>query len=335
MPVSLQRLRYFIAIASGGSFSAAARDLGVAQPALSYHVAEMEREFGVPLFTRSIRGVKLTDAGKILFRRADQILRQIEDLEHEVRGTASEPNGDVTMAVAVTMARPLVPELFAIMNARFPNVRAKILDVGSIPAMELIRSGRAEVALVPNAADMPECEAEAVYAERLCFISCRAGRRRNVQPIRLADIGDKAIVLPNRIYDLRRRVEEAALIAGHRLNVRYEQDSQEMIRTIVLADLAATITQTSQFNPESERPLLDIRPIEAPEISRTHAIVRVRDRALTTAMSAVSLAVREAIQNLVEKGVFPGRYIARQTAPASQRVMADGAKPARRAAGAR
>lgn len=308
MSISLQRLRYFHAIASSGSFSAAARGLGVAQPALSYHVAEIERDLGAQLLTRSTRGVRLTDAGAILFRRADEILRSIESIEQEIRATSAVPNGNVTLALAVTMARPLVPLIFAIMDERFPKVRVKILDVGSAPAMQLISTGQAEIALVPNAAELADCDAEAVYTERLCLIA-RANSRRRRSPIRFRDISDRTLVLPNRIYDLRRRVEEASIVAGHRLNVRYEQDSQEMIRAIVLAGLAATITQTAQFNPETERPMLDIRPILEPEIVRTHAIVWRRDRTATKAMIAVRQTLREAVASMVKSGAFPGRYL--------------------------
>ena len=309
MSISLQRLRYFHAIVSGGSFSSAARNLGIAQPALSYHIADMEKTLGAKLLVRSTRGVRLTESGTVLFRRADEVLRQMQDLEHEVRATASVPNGEVLIALAVTMARQLVPELFAIIDERYPRVRVKVLDVGSVPAMGLIQAGRVDVALVPNAAEMDDCDAEAVYFEPLVLISRRRGRRRDLRPIRFAEIADRPLVLAGRIYDLRRRAEEAAIVAGVGLNVRYEQDSQEIIRSIVLAGLASTISQTAHFDPESERPLLDIRPIVEPEITRTHAIVRRRDRAVTQAIIVVAEAIREAVARLVQKGIFPGRYI--------------------------
>lgn len=310
MSISLQRLRYFHAIAATGSLSAAARKLGIAQPALSYHLTELEADLGTTLLVRSTRGVKLTDTGGLLLRRADEVLKQVEDLEREVRGVADVPNGEVTVALAVTMARQLVPEIFAIMDSRYPMVRVKIMDVGSRQALELMKSGQAEVGLVPNAAEIHNCEAEAVYAERLFLVALRRGRRRQVAPIRFDEIGDRPLVLPPPNFDLRRRIEEAAIDVGCRLNVRYEQESQEMVRTIVLAGIATTITQAAQFNPDTERPLLDIRPIVAPEITRTHAIVRLRDRAATKAMVAISLAVREAIEHLAARGILPGRYIA-------------------------
>lgn len=308
MSISLQRLRYFHTIASSGSFSSAARVLSVAQPALSNHIADIERELGTLLLSRSTRGVRLTDAGAILFRRADEILRSVESLEQEIRATVAVPHGDVTLALAVTMARPLVPQIFTIVNERFPKVRVKILDVGSVPAMDLMMKGRAEVALVPNAAELPDCAAEAVYTEQLCLISRSKGRRRRAA-VEFDAIGDVPMVLPSRAYDLRRRVEEASVVAGHRLNVRYEQDSQEMIRAMVLAGLAATISQVAQFSPETERPLLDMRPIVSPGIVRTHAIVWRKDRTVTKAMAAVREVVREAIAHEVSARTFPGRYI--------------------------
>ena len=65
MSISLQRLRYFHAIVSGGSFSSAARNLGIAQPALSYHIADMEKTLGAKLLVRSTRGVRLTESGTV------------------------------------------------------------------------------------------------------------------------------------------------------------------------------------------------------------------------------------------------------------------------------
>ncbi len=309
MSLSLQRLRYFHAIANNRSITEAARLLNIAQPALSYQLAAIERELGTKLLHRTNKGVTLTPAGAILLKRTESIFRDIEDTENEIRETVRQPHGSVTVALAVTMARQIVPPLLRTLDRKYPLVQLKILDVPSVPAIELMKLAKADVALVPNAAEMANCTAAPAYQEKLCYIIKSKGRKRNNRPIRFDALSDRPLVISGRTYDLRKRVDDAAISSGAVLNVRYEQESQEIVRAIVLAGLAGTITQASLFDPESERAHLDIRPITEPEITRTHAIVWRADQAPTLSQEAVVDALKQAISELVGNRVFPGRIV--------------------------
>lgn len=308
MAISLHRLRYFQAIVSSGSFSAAARDLNIAQPALSYHIHELEEEFGASLLVRSNKGVELTPSGLTLSRHASDILRRVDEAEHEIRAQVRVPNGNVTVALAVTMARHLVPVLLRIVDERYPQVSVKFLDVGSVPATELMKTERVELALVPHAAEIPDIEARPMYREPLSLIERARSARPSRDPIRFYDLGSRPLVLSSRKYDLRRRVEEAAIVADRSLDVRYEQESIEIIRAIVQSGLAGTITQAAVFHPASERPQLDIRKIIEPEITRTHCLVRRRDRSPSLAVNAVATALNDAVLRLISDGTLPGVY---------------------------
>ena len=310
MTLNLQRLRYFHAVALNGSITAASKALNIAQPALSYHIAAVERELDTTVFERNSKGVKLTPAGAILLGRTQAILDQLDETENEIRETTRLPHGKVTVALAVTMARQIVPPMLRIVDAEYPNVQVKIMDVPSYPAMELMRSGTTDLALVANAADMENCEAIPVYAENFCYIEKSNGKRPGRRPISFGKLAGKPLVMSARSYDMRRRVEEAAIKTATPLDVRYEQESVEITRAIVLAGLAGTITQAALFDPVMERPQLDIRPIIDPEIGRVHTIVRRRDRVPTLAISAVSDALRRSIVELVDQRVFPGTLIA-------------------------
>lgn len=309
MAIPLNRLRYFHAVATAGSISAAARSLNIAQPALSYHLAQIERSLGAPLFHRTNRGVTPTHAGVLLLRRCDTIFRDLEDVEDEIRQTQRVPHGKVTVAIAVTMARALVPPLLRIVDRDYPRLQLHILEVPSVPAMEQIRDGHADLALAPNAAEMDNCETIAAYTEPLCFITRARGKRRRRSPISMKELSTHALLLPRRNYDLRRRVEEAAIEAGCSIEVRYEQESPDLIRAIVLSGLAPTVTQEALFDPVSERPLIDIRPIEKPGIVRTHSIIRRLDRARSIEGTAVASALREAMFELTATDVLPGSMV--------------------------
>jgi len=307
--IPLNRLRYFHAIATAGSISGAAKALNAAQPALSYHLAAIERELGAPLFYRNNRGVSLTHAGTLLLRRCETIFRDLEVVEGEIRETQKAPHGTVTVALAVTMARALVSPLLRIVEQDYPLLRLRIVDMPSIVAAEQVRDGHVDLALAPNAAEMHDCETIAAYVEPLCLITLTKGKRRRRSPITFQELSGHPLVLPRRGYDLRRRVEEAAIEAGSQIDVRYEQESADMMRAIVLSGIAGTVTQEALFEPVRERPLVDIRPVTKPTIVRTHSIVRRRDRASSIAGDAVALALRRAMVELTDTKVLPGSMV--------------------------
>gem|GEM_PF-5332297 len=308
MALDLRRLRYFQTIVTTGSFSAAARSLNVAQPALSHHIQELEEDFGTTFLTRSNKGVELTPSGQTLSRLASDILMRISEAEHEIRSNVRVPHGTVNVALAVTLARHIVPSLIRTVDELYPQVQVKIVDVGSRIAAEHIRSEHVELGLVPNATDIDDVEATGVYREPLYLIERSDSKRPTRKPIRFRDIGDRPLVLTTRAFNLRQRVGEASIMTDHQLNIRYEQESVEITRALVLDGLAGTITQSAVFDPKTERPFLSIRRIIEPEIMRTHSVVRRKDRAPSLALNAVSAALCDVVKQLTADGTLPGDY---------------------------
>lgn len=79
--LNLQQMKTFLAVIKCGSFTRAAHELNLTQPAVSGHIAALEEEFGMPLFNRTGRKVVLTDAGEILMRGARDIFYRVDDLK--------------------------------------------------------------------------------------------------------------------------------------------------------------------------------------------------------------------------------------------------------------
>jgi DNA-binding transcriptional LysR family regulator len=95
-------LQLFIRVARTGSFSVAGRDVGLSQPSASRIVAALEKDVGVALFTRTTRGVTLTEAGSDYLLRAEAILTALEEANHAARGTG-ELRGLLRVAVSVVV----------------------------------------------------------------------------------------------------------------------------------------------------------------------------------------------------------------------------------------
>ena len=120
------QLRYFLKIAEHGSFTRAAEELGVSQPALSQQVAKLEAELGRPVFDRLGRSVRLTEAGRLLRRRAERLLALADDTARELRDDGE--TGRVVVAAIPTIAPFLLPPVLRAFRERLSRGRRVQVD---------------------------------------------------------------------------------------------------------------------------------------------------------------------------------------------------------------
>lgn len=285
-----------------GSFSAAARVLYVAQPALTKSISELEGYLGVKLFKRSTKGVTPTLEGEKLCKHANTIFRYLEQAEAEVRSASGKPQGNVLIALPLTLSGHITPLLLGMAIDRYPEISLEITDQLSIAAGEMVESGRVDFGLLPNAADLANIEAEPLYREELYLIGKPASPADHSDIIRFAELGKTPLVLPSRATDIRRRIEQAAIATNQRLNTRFEQNSNETIRGIVAAGLAHTILPWYVFDSAAEYPALCARRIVEPEINRTFSIVWGKRRPLTAAARAIKDLLTESVIELQRRG---------------------------------
>ena len=95
--MDLRQLRYFVGIVQAGSLSRAADQMHVAQSALSHHLASLETELARQLVTRSPKGILLTEAGAVLYRHAEAILRDVEFAKRDAASVLDVPSGRVSI----------------------------------------------------------------------------------------------------------------------------------------------------------------------------------------------------------------------------------------------
>lgn len=114
----LAAMEAFIRVVDAGSFSAAARQMRVGQPAISKTIAQLEQRLGVRLLLRSTRGLTPTEAGRSFYERAKRSLEEVEEAEHAARGAATALSGRLRIGAPVTFARLMViPHLGAFLAA--------------------------------------------------------------------------------------------------------------------------------------------------------------------------------------------------------------------------
>ena len=126
--MKLTQLGYIAAIAERGSVRAAARHLGVAQPAFSRSLAELERELGAPLFERRAKGMVATPLGQAFVRRAKTILNDVRRAQDEFEQLRGNAVGAVTIGLSIAAHLRLLPAALRSFRERYPKIRLHIIE---------------------------------------------------------------------------------------------------------------------------------------------------------------------------------------------------------------
>lgn len=156
--IDLGRLRVLVAVAREGSITAAAESLHYAQPSVSHHLAKLEAEVGVPLLQRMGRGIRLTDAGRLLVDRAESILEQVESVRAELDELAGLRAGRVRLAAFPSALATLVPLAAARITAAHPGVELALSEAEPPEALSALRTNDVDVALIFEHGDPPQSD---------------------------------------------------------------------------------------------------------------------------------------------------------------------------------
>ncbi|MEU3572386.1 LysR family transcriptional regulator [Kitasatospora sp. NPDC036755] len=145
--IEARHLRVLRAVARTGSFSAAARELGCTQPAISQQMKALEKSVDTPLVVRSGRGMQLSEAGRVLLKHATGILAGLSAAEEEVAAIAGLRAGRVRLVSFPTASSTLVPPAVARLRDGHPGVRVSLVEAEPPESLAMLRGGECEIAL--------------------------------------------------------------------------------------------------------------------------------------------------------------------------------------------
>ncbi|HUY51492.1 MAG TPA: LysR substrate-binding domain-containing protein [Streptosporangiaceae bacterium] len=146
--LDVTRLRVLVAVARHGSVTAAARALNYAQPSVSHHLSRLEAETGALLTQRAGRGVRLTDAGRLLAERAEEILGRLDAAENELAAHVGLRAGRIRLAAFPSALSTIVPAAAARLEAENPGMDLTLAEAEPPEALRMLRAGYVDVALV-------------------------------------------------------------------------------------------------------------------------------------------------------------------------------------------
>lgn len=263
--LDIRRLRYLVAVADSGTLTRAARSLNIAQPALSYHIKELERIIGGALFERKVNGMEPTALGLILIRHAVQIIDRIHEAEGDILRRVGEDLGGATIRLAIipSLASALPPALFKDFRKAFPKHSLHLIDARSSFARELIEKEKADIAVQLH--DSGHVEEDLIASEDLFCITLASQGNSSMT---FAEVAASNLILPAKDNPLRVFLEDAAREKEYSLCVSMEVDGFEPRKRMVRAGLGTTVFGAFSISPEVLGSGLVARRIVEPGLRR-------------------------------------------------------------------
>jgi molybdate transport repressor ModE-like protein len=244
--LDVRRMRVLREVAQHGSFSAAAESLSFTQSAVSQQIAALEREAGTTLVERSVRGIRLTDAGRALVRHTEAILGRLAEAEAELEAIAGLRGGRLRMASFESAGATLMPLAIATFRERHPAVELSLALAEPMDSLPKLKSGELEIALSfdPNDVAVPGGESiEHVHLldDPLYLALAPDHPLANKRNLRLADLASDAWIegTPNCACSamLRRACERA----GFAPRIAFESDDYQAIQGFVAAGVGVAL----------------------------------------------------------------------------------------------
>ncbi|MCC7411080.1 MAG: LysR family transcriptional regulator [Gammaproteobacteria bacterium] len=304
--MDVKKLLYFVHVAELGSFSKASSVLGIAQPALSRHVRDLEDELQSRLLYRNGRGVSVTEVGKELLERGKPLLAHLDQLKCDIVAMTREPTGSVTLGVPPTVSQMLVSPLLARFAKIYPKVSLEVVEGFSGHVYEWLVNGRLDVAVIYNAPRTRNLEADRLLVEDL-FLVCPPGAPAGTRDrISLRRIEGLPLILPRRPHGLRLLIDAAASECGINLTISHQIDALNVIKDLVTSGSGYTILPSAPVYRELRAGQLVLRKLIDPALTRTLLLVSTTQRPLSFAARVVASAIKDETRRLVSSGEWSG-----------------------------
>lgn len=298
----IRTLRCFVAVAEERNITRAANRLHIAQPALSRKIANLENDLNLLLFERSVRGVELTVAGKMLLDRVYAIFGQLAQTYHDVTASPERPAGTVVLGMPPTPGEFIAPPLLRKIQSGFPDIEIRFREGFSRQLENWLLNGEIGIAVMHNPPDRPDIAHQELLVEKLHLIG-KAGSLRK-SSYSLAEAARLPLIMPSRENYLRVLADQHAEKIGSSLNVIQRVDGVWHLKALVRDGHGYTLLTFGGVLSEYHLGTLTAAPIVRPEVQWRLCTAIKTDQKNNMAISEVQKAITEIVSDLVARSIW-------------------------------
>lgn len=308
--MEIRQIKYFVTVIDCGSLSQAARQVHVAQSALSKQMSALEKELGVQLFHRSHNGVVASEAGKVFYEYAQGMLKHLADARAAVSSSSGSVSGSIVVALPQSVATILAMPLMRAVAARYPQVSFHLNEELAGNVMDQLIHGRVDLALFTSL-DLPPQVLFSPLIEEDFYLIHRASAPDAPDPgqVSLEQALARPLVFPGQAHGHCTRTFVEQAVKEHHLatgEIAMEVNSVHILKSAVEAGIGHTIMPLNLAMREIEDGRLVAHRIAADGLSRTLGICSCASMPASHLKTLISELIREVVRGMCECGDWPG-----------------------------
>jgi DNA-binding transcriptional LysR family regulator len=285
--VDLEALRSFYEVARERSFSRAARNLHVSQPAMSVRIKTLEQELGERLFDRARQGVALTEAGAVLLESAEKIFGDVEEARARLRELKESGSGRVRIGCSDTASLYLLPTVLRKFRKRHEAAEITIRNAHTSEILDLLVRGELDFGIVNRPTSMDRrLEARDLFTEPFLLVCSREDPLLRHAQVSLKSLDGRPMVALEKGTVTRDAVDRALRQAGARPRVVLETGNVEVQKLYASLGFGCAVLPRVALT-EADRRRLRVLPLRGAALERTVVVVLPRDRYVPRAAQAL------------------------------------------------
>lgn len=279
--ISTRLLQAFLALADCRHFGHAAERCHVSQSAFSVMIQKLEAAAGAKLFERDTRNVTLTPEGELFVEVARQLVADIESAFSNMSDYVARRKGKVGIAALPSLAAGWLPPVLADYRQRYPGVSLELFDAISDQCLDLLRQGKADIALTAPGASLGEFDTRPLRSDSFYLVCRRDHKLAKKRVIKIAQLAGCELIHLARSTSVRQHVESMLHPSGT-INTGLEVEHLATVAALIESGLGVSVVpELTLF--QFRLPNLIAIPLDAPQLVRPLLIVTHKERSLSVA----------------------------------------------------
>lgn len=258
--MEIRQLEFFVEVARRQSFTKAAEELLVAQPAISKSIKKLESEVGLLLFNRAERKVSLTAEGEVLLKHAEVILDQLAHAKAEMEELSGLKKGEVRIGLPSMVGSYYFPGLIIDFKKKYPDLQIMVYEEGTVKIRQMLMDGEIDMGVILEDDEMEGIEVLSFLEEEMVVCVPDSHPFASLHAVSYEELAKQSLILFKEGYFQREIIAQASQISGLPLNVTFETNQISLIKSLVARKLGVTlflrmvVAEDSHLVPVSLKP---------------------------------------------------------------------------------
>jgi DNA-binding transcriptional LysR family regulator len=279
--LNFNQLRVFYHAAKNLNFTAAANDLFITQPAVTFQVKSFEEYCNLKLFKKRGRKVFLSDQGKALFEYAEKIFKYEKEIENVIDEMRELKRGVLSLGTTKAYARYFMPLMVTSFHANYPNIKIQLNEGSSLDMIHSLLDLKIEVAVIAKAVDHPEVHFFPFSKEEMAVIVASDHRLTQKQAIAFKDLSNEPFIMKEKGSGTRKLVEQLFANENCTPDILMETSNAEFIKQLVQRGEGVSILVKEAVAAElGEKKLVEV-PLKGRKIFLDVSIAYLKNQVLS------------------------------------------------------